>query len=318
MLRFGLPLFALIGLIHLNGWASENVERQLSEQTDLAFERTSLVDVLESIHVRHDLNLVIDDGVLNRGGAELKSPITVVIRGVSVRSALKQILEPLGLAAISIDGGVKITSVAEARQIEAQGPRATPAARPVFLPEPNVVEALIAAKLSERTELAFADTALTDAIDFLKDYHQISIYIDEAALRDEGVDPSTPINLELSGITLRSALRLLLGAQGLTYVIEDEVMKVTTITRAQERVLTRIYPVSDLADTPEDLESLQEAIRTATDGSWNTEGKPGTMSVVLKSKAIVVRHKSAVQDDIVELLTNLRAAQALSEPSRDH
>ncbi|MDZ4685500.1 MAG: hypothetical protein SH850_10590 [Planctomycetaceae bacterium] len=116
----------------------------------------------------------------------------------------------------------------------------------VDLRKNSPIEQRIEAALGERTELAFADTALTDAIDFLKDYHQISIYIDEAALQDEGVDPSTPINLELSGITLRSALRLLLGAQGLTYVIEDEVMKITTQTKADEVMTTRVYPVADL------------------------------------------------------------------------
>jgi hypothetical protein len=117
--------------------------------------------------------------------------------------------------------------------------------RSVDLRRPSPIEARIEAALEERTELAFADTPLIDAIDFLRDYHQINIWIDETALQDEGVDPSTPITLELSGIRLRSALRLMLKGQGLTYVIEDEVMKITTQDAADGVLSTRVYDVAD-------------------------------------------------------------------------
>lgn len=115
----------------------------------------------------------------------------------------------------------------------------------VDLRKSSPIEERIEAALNERTELAFADTPLTDAIDFLKDYHQINIIIDETALQDEGVDPSTPINMELSGITLRSALRLMLKQPGLTYVIDNEVMNITTETEADAVLSTRIYDIAD-------------------------------------------------------------------------
>ncbi|MDA0590319.1 MAG: hypothetical protein O3C17_20145, partial [Planctomycetota bacterium] len=52
--------------------------------------------------------------------------------------------------------------------------------------------------------------------------------------------------LVLSGITLRSGLKILLKDLNLTYVIEDEVMKITTVDLANERLSTRVYPVGDL------------------------------------------------------------------------
>ena len=54
------------------------------------------------------------------------------------------------------------------------------------------------------------------------------------------------MNLVLSGITLRSGLKILLQDLQLTYVIEDEVMKITTVDLANERLSTRVYPVGDL------------------------------------------------------------------------
>ena len=54
------------------------------------------------------------------------------------------------------------------------------------------------------------------------------------------------INLELSGVMLRSALKLMLEPHDLTYVIQDEVMQITTVTKAEEKMSTRVYPVADL------------------------------------------------------------------------
>ncbi|OYW23301.1 MAG: hypothetical protein B7Z55_03675, partial [Planctomycetales bacterium 12-60-4] len=107
-------------------------------------------------------------------------------------------------------------------------------------------EQRIVAALSERTDLEFTDVPLSDVIEFLRDYHQIPIWIDQTALQDEGIDTSLPITISLSGISLRSGLRLLLEPQGLTYIIEDEVMKITTQALADEALSTRVYPVADL------------------------------------------------------------------------
>src|SRR5262249_29740363 len=60
----------------------------------------------------------------------------------------------------------------------------------------------------------------------------------------------TPITLQLSGVTFRSTLKLLLEPQQLTYVVEDEVMKITTTTKASDRLSTRVYPVGDLVIRP--------------------------------------------------------------------
>ena len=83
-------------------------------------------------------------------------------------------------------------------------------------------------------------------MNYLEELHHIEIIIDEVALTDEGITLDKNVDLVLSGITLRSALRLLLEPLGLTYVIEDEVMKITTQTKADEKMSTRVYPVADL------------------------------------------------------------------------
>ena len=48
------------------------------------------------------------------------------------------------------------------------------------------------------------------------------------------IQPDEPVNMSLSGISLRSALKIILEPLALTYVIQDEVMRITTETKAEE------------------------------------------------------------------------------------
>jgi len=110
----------------------------------------------------------------------------------------------------------------------------------------NPTEEKIRSALSKPTTVEFLDLPLEDCITFLKEYHNINIWLDRTTLTDEGVALDQPITLKLAGVTLRSVLKLLLEPAQLTYVIEDEVMKITTSTKAGEKLQTRVYPVGDL------------------------------------------------------------------------
>ena len=116
----------------------------------------------------------------------------------------------------------------------------------VDLHKNSPAEERIQKALDEETETGFADTPLKEAITFLAEMHGIEILMDEAALNEEGVDSSEPLNLDIAGITLRSALRIMLEPLQLTYVIKNEVMMITTVTKAEETLQTRVYPVGDL------------------------------------------------------------------------
>ena len=107
-------------------------------------------------------------------------------------------------------------------------------------------EERIQAALSETTEVEFVDTSLKDAMEFVADLHDITIILNETALSEEGIASDEPITQVLSGISLRSTLKIILEPLGLTYIIEDEVMKITTEIDAEEQLSTRVYPVGDL------------------------------------------------------------------------
>ena len=110
----------------------------------------------------------------------------------------------------------------------------------------NKTEEKIRRALNQPTTVEFLDLPLEDAITFLREYHNINIILDKATLADEGVAIDQPVTLKLAGVTFRSVLKLLLEPAQLTYVIEDEVMKITTSAKAGEKLQTRVYPVGDL------------------------------------------------------------------------
>ncbi|MHC4179507.1 MAG: hypothetical protein ACYSWU_18500, partial [Planctomycetota bacterium] len=98
-------------------------------------------------------------------------------------------------------------------------------------------ERTIEEALKSPARLEFIETPLQDVIEYLKDYHGIEIQIHRNALNEVGLDPSTVlITRSLNGISLRSALRLILRDFDLTYVIVDEVLLITTPEEAESRL----------------------------------------------------------------------------------
>jgi hypothetical protein len=191
--------------------------------------------------------------------------------------------------------------------------------------EPALREAKIEQALSAPTQLEFVEVPLQDVIDYLKDYHKIEIQIDPR--RNElGIDSSAPVSKNLKGMSLRSALRLLLGELKLTYVVCDEVLLITTPERAAQMLSTRVYPFDDLASLAGGppgpaRPALENLIRTTIEPeSWYAGGKSGagTMATISLDGhlALVVRQTYAVHRQITTLLASLRDLTPKPEPAK--
>jgi hypothetical protein len=114
--------------------------------------------------------------------------------------------------------------------------------------------------LNQPTDVNFTDQSLKDCIEYLAKARGIDIVIDQNAI-DEGGNSADlneeNITLQLNGVTLRSILKLLLNGKDLTWLIEDEVMKITTTEAAEDEgsIKPRVYPVGDLVIPPMMLQS---------------------------------------------------------------
>ncbi|TVS07715.1 MAG: hypothetical protein EA424_29460, partial [Planctomycetaceae bacterium] len=110
-------------------------------------------------------------------------------------------------------------------------------------------EEKIMTALDDDTTLDFIESPLQQVLGFLADLHDINIEANWRLLdMDEGITTETTVTRNLQGITLRSALRLLLRdlSDTLTYVIRDEVLLITTLDDAESELVTKVYPVGDL------------------------------------------------------------------------
>ncbi len=102
--------------------------------------------------------------------------------------------------------------------------------------------------LKQKVFLEFSETPLSEVIRFLSETTKIPFQLDIVALEDEGIAPDSPISFTCREITLESALDLLLSlpTDSLDYVLDYEVLTVTTEIAAEEMLQIQIYDVSDL------------------------------------------------------------------------
>jgi type II secretory pathway component GspD/PulD (secretin) len=96
------------------------------------------------------------------------------------------------------------------------------------------------------SSLDYKDTPLKQILDDLQITTGINIVPDEPALNETGISLDKPVTMKLEGVSLKSALNLLLHQVHLTYVVGDEVLKVTTEDQARGRLKTVTYQVLDL------------------------------------------------------------------------
>ena len=113
-------------------------------------------------------------------------------------------------------------------------------------------EKAIVKALRQKVSLDFADTPLRDVLDGLSYKYRIPILIDAAGLKDANVDPSQSVTIKVSGISLQSALEIMLDELQLKWTIHHEVLTITSPAKAEsdEYMETKIYDVSDLVIPP--------------------------------------------------------------------
>lgn len=114
------------------------------------------------------------------------------------------------------------------------------------------INASIEKTLLKPCQLDFDDVPLADALAKLRADTKLNLLIDQRALEDAGVALDTPVTAQFSGISLRSALQLMLSPHDLIAEIQSGVLLVTTKDDAANHLVSVVYPVDDLlpeADT---------------------------------------------------------------------
>jgi hypothetical protein len=165
-----------------------------------------------------------------------------------------------------------IRQVRQQQEEQASLPEAVTKTRFVENAASVFARARIETALNSETEIDSIDTPLTEIVVYLRDRHGIPIEIDRTALEEVGVPEDAPIRKQLSNVSLRSALTLVLHDLGLTYHIQNEVLQITTPDVAEQTLTTRVYPVRDLLVNPPEKKAKKKGDMPQSPGAIEDRG----------------------------------------------
>lgn len=245
--------------------------------------------------------------------------------------------EPLGVEATNpFDGGseaadpfdnpIAAPATKPAAASEAAPPSTEPTT-PVFYatnsPEQNERIQRVLREPLNSLGLEFSGAPLNEVVNFVRDEYNIEVQLDLPALDDLGISSEEHIDVNLRNISLGAALRILLRQLDLTYVIDNEVLLITSEEEALTRLQVAVYPVGDIlaakeADIggeaanhqPERMELLIDVIiSTVAADTWVDNGGPDAEICPLQPGLLVVSQTQDVHRQIAYLLNALRVAK---------
>jgi hypothetical protein len=159
------------------------------------------------------------------------------------------------------------------------------------------------------TGLDYSEQPLGDIVTQLSDEYGIPIQLNKVALEEAGIATDSKVTVTLHNISLRSALKLTLRNLQLTWIIQDEVLMITTKEDAEKELDTCVYNVQRLVDDsdPRSVKALIDAIHAcvATE-TWAVNGGGQAEVQALPSGLLVVSQTPVVQEEVSALLNKIR------------
>lgn len=174
----------------------------------------------------------------------------------------------------------------------------------------------IEAALDTKGTFQFLDTPLSDVLRIISDKQGISVIPDSTALRDANIDLQALVTANLRNVSLRTALRVMLGELELAYEVEEGSLVITTPTKLSRQLSARVYRVHDLVavkaldgdaihfDTQQLVRLIKQTVAPSIRGHIRMLG-----DAVAVRQTIVVNQTQDVHSEVAELLELLRRLQ---------
>ncbi|MGI9429085.1 MAG: hypothetical protein ACR2NM_10530 [Bythopirellula sp.] len=174
-----------------------------------------------------------------------------------------------------------------------------------------------------KTPLNFEVEALDIVLAAIAEEYNLSIVFDRAALDEVAISPESEVSLNLRNISLRSAINIMLkepGLEDLCHVVEDEVLLITTVEKANEVLRGLVYRVDDLLDTQTrqfnatvqhgDPDRLIDLIVSNVERDSWTKNRTGEGEIRFYPPGmLVISQTQRVHDQVDELLGQLRSVK---------
>ena len=251
----------------------KKILQALNELTTFSFEYTPLEDIIAEIKDMHHIEVQFD-GAAFKDEMISSEEVTfdINISGVTLRSALNRMLKSKNLSYIIEDECLLITTKTKADESFKNSEHI----RQLFLSMDNSVinrhEERLMQLLKKNVSFDFADEPLPDVINSISQLYKLEILIDHPALRDEMIDPEELLaDINISNVSLRSALNRMLSNWYLTFVIVDECILITTKNEKFENYVMPDSHRDGNSDYPMDSSSSQ--YRVIRGGGWDNDDR---------------------------------------------
>jgi RNA polymerase sigma factor (sigma-70 family) len=180
--------------------------------------------------------------------------------------------------------------------------------------EERIVTAL---KSRVRAPFDFMEQPLRDVAAFLSDEYGFPVMIDQPALDAVGASPDLPVSLQVQNVSLKSALNLMLknSAIELSYIVDDEVLLITTVEQAEAHLEPVVYDLTEITSLlGTNVEEIAKIIsETVARDAWEVNGTgEGTMQPLSK-QYLVISQSQSVHDKIVKLLVQMQQKAEAAE-----
>ena len=190
----------------------------------------------------------------------------------------------------------------------------------VAAPRAQAAEQRIRLALLQPISCNYVARPLNQVVEELGRRLAINALLDVEGFRCAGLMPDVPVTSRLQDVSAETALSTLCTQYNLDWMINDEMLLVTTRDRAQSQLTTRVYFVRDLVevgsgpDRTEDYESLIDLITsTFSPETWSERGGQGSISCFRKRIALVISQSPQVHQQIERLLAALRKNHGAQE-----
>jgi len=144
----------------------------------------------------------------------------------------------------------------------------------------------------------------------------INVRIDENGLKDAALSADMPVSDRAQNVSAEFALDALLRSSNLDWLVDGELLLITAKEVANQRLMTRVYPVRDLVkvrptrDRVDEADSLINIITsTVAASTWDQVGGQGGAEYFTPAGTLLVSQTRDVHDQIGQLLAVLRQSR---------
>ena len=175
------------------------------------------------------------------------------------------------------------------------------------LPATAVAQANADKRLIQKTTLTGETRTLSQLLEDLCNKHKFKLKIDTESLAAEGIDTSLSISgVQASGITVESALGLILEPLQLVYTVDKGMLSIETRTKADSQLVTITYPLAGLGAVDPDM--LTNTLEMMCSGLWEELDGEGGKIAMISPQAVTISQTRSAHAEIAELLSRMSAA----------